>query len=78
FTHRGLSGPSVLQISSFWKAGQKVSINLVPNEDIALLLERSLEKHPNQSLKNTLAKVLPKRLVEVLIERKELMDKPLK
>ncbi|MCV5886366.1 NAD(P)/FAD-dependent oxidoreductase, partial [Escherichia coli] len=31
FTHRGLSGPSVLQISSFWKAGQKVSINLVPN-----------------------------------------------
>lgn len=78
FTHRGLSGPSVLQISSFWKAGQKVTINLVPNDDIAELLERSREKHPNQSLKNTLAKVLPKRLVEVLIERKELADKPLK
>ncbi|WP_367987652.1 NAD(P)/FAD-dependent oxidoreductase [Vibrio sp. NTOU-M3] len=78
FTHRGLSGPSVLQISSFWKAGQKVTINLVPNDDIAELLERNREKHPNQSLKNTLAKVLPKRLVEVLIERKELVDKPLK
>ncbi|PQJ44803.1 hypothetical protein BTO00_01095 [Vibrio campbellii] len=78
FTHRGLSGPSVLQISSFWRAGQKVTINLVPNDDIAELLERSREKHPNQSLKNTLAKVLPKRLVEVLIERKELADKPLK
>ncbi|MBW3697686.1 NAD(P)/FAD-dependent oxidoreductase [Vibrio sp. T187] len=78
FTHRGLSGPSVLQISSFWKAGQAVSINLVPEADVAELLERSREKHPNQSLKNTLAKVLPKRLVEVLVERKELDDKPLK
>ncbi|GAL12791.1 NAD(FAD)-utilizing dehydrogenases [Vibrio astriarenae] len=78
FTHRGLSGPSVLQISSFWKAGQPVSINLVPNDDIASLLENSREKHPNQSLKNTLAKVLPKRLVEVLIARRELDDKPLK
>ncbi|PMK04279.1 NAD(P)/FAD-dependent oxidoreductase [Vibrio sp. 10N.261.55.A7] len=78
FTHRGLSGPSILQVSSFWKAGQSVSINLVPNEDVAELLATSREKHPNQSLKNTLAKVLPKRLVEVLIERKELDDKPLK
>ncbi|KOO13994.1 hypothetical protein AKJ18_15465 [Vibrio xuii] len=78
FTHRGLSGPSVLQISSFWKAGEKVTINLVPDADIDDLLQRSLEKHPNQSLKNTLAKVLPKRLVEVLIDRKVLQDKPLK
>ncbi|MEZ8729884.1 NAD(P)/FAD-dependent oxidoreductase [Vibrio splendidus] len=78
FTHRGLSGPSVLQISSFWKAGQSVSINLVPEVDVAELLENSREKHPNQSLKNTLAKALPKRFVEVLIDRKELEDKPLK
>jgi len=78
FTHRGLSGPSVLQISSFWKAGEKVTINLVPEADIDELLQRSLEKHPNQTLKNTLAKVLPKRLVEVFIDRKVLQDKPLK
>ncbi len=78
FTHRGLSGPSVLQISSFWKPGQSVSVNLVPEADIDELLARSLEKHPNQSLKNTLARVLPKRLVEVLIERKVFADKPLK
>jgi predicted Rossmann fold flavoprotein len=78
FTHRGLSGPSVLQISSFWKAGEKVTINLVPEADIDELLQRSLEKHPNQTLKNTLAKVLPKRLVEVLIDKKVLEDKPLK
>ncbi|MGC9401845.1 NAD(P)/FAD-dependent oxidoreductase [Vibrio genomosp. F10] len=78
FTHRGLSGPSILQVSSFWKPGQSVSINLIPNDDVELLLIESREKHPNQSLKNTLAKVLPKRLVEVLIERKEFIDKPLK
>ncbi|MGF1911265.1 NAD(P)/FAD-dependent oxidoreductase [Vibrio kasasachensis] len=78
FTHRGLSGPAVLQISSFWKAGQSVTINLVPEADVDELLIVSREKHPNQSLKNTLAKVLPKRLVEVMIERKELTDKPLK
>lgn len=78
FTHRGLSGPSVLQISSFWRAGQKVTVNLVPEIDVDELLERSLAKHPNQSLKNTLAKVLPKRLVDVLIELKLLEDKPLK
>ncbi|WP_282177216.1 NAD(P)/FAD-dependent oxidoreductase [Vibrio nereis] len=78
FTHRGLSGPSVLQISSYWKPGEPVNINLVPEVDVDELLERSLEKHPNQTLKNTLSKVLPKRLVEVLIERKVLEDKPLK
>lgn len=78
FTHRGLSGPSVLQISSYWKPGEKVTINLVPDVDMEELLNQNLEKHPNQSLKNTLAKVLPKRLVEVLIERKVLEDKPLK
>lgn len=78
FTHRGLSGPAVLQISSFWRAGQRVTINLVPDANVEELLTRSREKHPNQSLKNTLAKVLPKRFVEVLIERKELIDKPLK
>ncbi|NRB67927.1 MAG: NAD(P)/FAD-dependent oxidoreductase [Vibrio sp.] len=78
FTHRGLSGPSVLQVSSYWKPGEAVTVNLVPEVDLDTLLNRSLEKHPNQSLKNTLAKVLPKRLVEVLIERKVLIDLPLK
>ena len=78
FTHRGLSGPSVLQVSSYWKPGEAVTVNLVPEVDLDTLLNRSLEKHPNQSLKNTLAKVLPKRLVEVLIERNVLIDLPLK
>ena len=78
FTHRGLSGPSVLQISSYWKAGQSLSVNLVPEIDIPELLTSLREKHPNQSLKNTLSRALPKRLVEVLISREELYDRPLK
>ncbi len=78
FTHRGLSGPSVLQISSFWKAGEAININLVPDADIEHLLRSSKERHPNQTLKNTLAKVLPRRLVEVLVKRKEITDRPLK
>lgn len=78
FTHRGLSGPSVLQISSYWTAGQYITIDLLPEVDTALLLAQATKKHPNQSLKNTLAKVLPKRLVEMLISREEIDDKPLK
>ena len=78
FTHRGLSGPAVLQISSFWKPGQTVQVNLVPNVDIDRLLATALEKHPNQTLKTTLTKILPKRLVEVLIARQLIIDKPLK
>ncbi|MCL9782869.1 NAD(P)/FAD-dependent oxidoreductase [Vibrio sp. S4M6] len=78
FTHRGLSGPSVLQISSYWKPGQKVSINLVPDADINTLLSKSKDKHPNQTMKTTLAKILPKRFIDVLIERKVFIDKPLK
>lgn len=78
FTHRGLSGPAVLQTSSFWKAGENISINLVPNDDIEALLNRSLEKHPNQTLKITLAKILPKRLIEALIDSNILVNKTLK
>ncbi|MCE0493582.1 NAD(P)/FAD-dependent oxidoreductase [Vibrio salinus] len=78
FTHRGLSGPSVLQISSYWKPGQRVTVDLVPDDDVNALLESVKAKHPNQTLKNTLSKVLPKRVIEVLIDRKELVDKPLR
>ena len=78
FTHRGLSGPAVLQISSYWTPGEAITINLVPETDLMGLLTETLQQHPNQSLKNTLARVLPKRLVEVLIERKVIVDKPLK
>jgi len=66
FTHRGLSGPAVLQISSYWQSGEFVSINLLPECDLETFLDEQRNAHPNQSLKNTLAMQLPKRLVECL------------
>ncbi len=78
FTHRGLSGPVVLQVSSYWQPGQAVTFDLLPNENILEVLGALREKHPNQSLKNALSRLLPKRLVEAFIERGELQDKPLK
>ncbi|VEB52621.1 membrane protein [Salmonella enterica subsp. enterica] len=66
FTHRGLSGPAVLQISSYWQPGELVSINLLPDLSLEDVLNEQRNAHPNQSLKNTLAMHLPKRLVECL------------
>lgn len=68
FTHRGLSGPAILQISNYWKAGETIEINLLPNMDLAQTLEQQLAAHPKQSLRNTLSQWLPKRLVEVLFD----------
>lgn len=78
FTHRGLSGPAVLQISSYWQAGQFVSINLLPECDLESFLNEQRQSHPNQSLKNTLAMQLPKRLVECLQQLGQILDVTLK
>ena len=66
FTHRGLSGPAVLQISSYWQPGEFVTVDLSPATPLASFLTAQRDAHPNLSLKNSLAKILPKRLVEVL------------
>ncbi|MCL1142685.1 NAD(P)/FAD-dependent oxidoreductase [Shewanella gaetbuli] len=76
FTHRGLSGPAVLQISNYWQPGQAININLLPNENALEKLQQALEKSPKQSLRNTLSQWLPKRLVEALFEAAQL-DKAL-
>ena len=78
FTHRGLSGPAVLQISSYWQAGEFVCINLLPDVDLADFLDTQRAEHPNQSLKNTLAMQLPKRLVECLQQLGQIPDVTLK
>ena len=67
FTHRGLSGPAILQISSFWQAGQAVTINLLPEYDLNEAINNWREQQPQKSLKNLLASLLPKRFIEVLI-----------
>lgn len=74
FTHRGLSGPAILQISSYWQTGEYVSINLLPDVDLQSLLQEKRLAHPNQSVKSTLSRLLPKRLIEIMIENKQLPD----
>ncbi|MDO6612716.1 NAD(P)/FAD-dependent oxidoreductase [Shewanella sp. 1_MG-2023] len=76
FTHRGLSGPAILQISNYWQAGQAISINLLPNESAKEKIETALANHPKQSLRNTVSQWLPKRLVETLFDATHL-DKAL-
>lgn len=78
FTHRGLSGPAVLQISSYWQPGEFVTINLLPDIDLAEFLDAQRAEYPNQSLKNTLAMHLPKRLVECLQQLGQIPDVTLK
>ncbi|MGF6437297.1 NAD(P)/FAD-dependent oxidoreductase [Kosakonia sp. 1610] len=78
FTHRGLSGPAVLQISSYWLPGEFVTINLVPECDLVEFLNQQRDTHPNQSLKNTLGMQLPKRLVECLQQLGQIPDVTLK
>lgn len=78
FTHRGLSGPAVLQISSYWQPGEFVTIDLSPATPLEAFLTAQREAHPNLSLKNSLAKILPKRLVEVLQALKVVPDITLK
>lgn len=78
FTHRGLSGPVILQISSYWQPGQRLQINLLPGQDIPALLARWQAEHPAQELKTVLGRELSRRLVEKLMERDELTSKPLR
>ncbi|ENG3802061.1 NAD(P)/FAD-dependent oxidoreductase [Proteus mirabilis] len=74
FTHRGLSGPAILQISSYWHPGENVSINLLPDTDLGSYLQEKRQAQPNQLLKNTLSRLLPKRFIEIMIENNQLPD----
>ncbi len=76
FTHRGLSGPAILQISSYWKAGETISINLLPELDVVDLLKTRRATQANTRLKTVLAEALPKRLILALLGE-ETVDKPL-
>lgn len=76
-THRGLSGPAILQISSYWKAGNELLINWLPDDNILLKLDKAIENNPNQALKTFLKGLLTNRLVEVLISD-AISEKPIK
>lgn len=68
FTHRGLSGPAILQISSFWRPGDSIQINIAPDTDMRSYLIDQKSSHPRQDIQTILAKTLPVRLAAGLCE----------
>ncbi|WP_394223491.1 NAD(P)/FAD-dependent oxidoreductase [Alteromonas gracilis] len=78
FTHRGLSGPAMLQISSYWEAGDSLSINTLPNEDATALLQSARSDTPDALLATCLNKVFPKRMVQSFIEYHNWRNVPVK
>ncbi|MGI9047329.1 MAG: NAD(P)/FAD-dependent oxidoreductase, partial [Burkholderiales bacterium] len=67
-THRGLSGPAILQISSYWQAGDALRVDLLPGADAFERLSVQREQRPAAELKTVLAEMLPKRLAHRLCE----------
>jgi predicted Rossmann fold flavoprotein len=67
FTHRGLSGPAILQISSYWQPGRKVSLNVLPGIDFLAACKTAELTQPLKLCKNFLVTLLPKRVVDVFL-----------
>ncbi len=67
FTHRGLSGPVILQASNYWDSGQELRINLLPDESVSDLIEEARQKSPTIRVMGLLSRLLPKRLVAAII-----------
>jgi predicted Rossmann fold flavoprotein len=66
FTHRGLSGPAILQISSYWRPGETISIDLLPNLDAATHLKERKRARPRAELASVLSEILPTRLAHAI------------
>ena len=66
FTHRGLSGPSILQISSYWKQGDNIKVNLSPKLNVYQLLEEKRKLNPRLDILNIVSEILPKRLAQII------------
>lgn len=66
FTHRGLSGPAILQISSYWRNGQEIAIDLLPDTDATSFLKERKRTRPKAELRTVLGEVLPQRLAQHL------------
>ena len=68
FTHRGLSGPAVLQVSSYWTVGQAVTVDMLPDLDAAAWLKDAKRTRPRAELRSVLADRLPQRLAQALAD----------
>ena len=69
FTHRGLSGPSILQISSYWKQGDNIKVNLSPKLNVYQLLEEKRKLNPRFDILNIISEILPKRLAQIICSK---------
>lgn len=76
FTHRGLSGPAILQISSYWNPGETIEINLLPDLDLFEVLLSKRREHSNSQIGTVLTSFLPKKLIRALCKN-ELLETPL-
>jgi len=77
FTHRGLSGPAMLQISSFWEPGEALAVNLRPDADVFAELQQLRSERPKLGLRSVIQQWFPKRLALTLAEQFEWPDKRL-
>ena len=75
FTHRGLSGPAILQLSLYWKPGEEILVNLLPDINIVDELKSLREEGAKLKIKRIIAKHLPRRLVTALLDE-ESSEKP--
>ena len=66
FTHRGLSGPAILQISSYWRPGQEITVDLLPDSDAATFLKGRKRLRPKAELRNIVGDLMPDRLALAL------------
>ncbi|WP_298745726.1 NAD(P)/FAD-dependent oxidoreductase [uncultured Brevundimonas sp.] len=69
FTHRGLSGPAVLQISSYWREGEAISVAMAPGVDVLARLKAMKAENGRQAAHTALGQLVPKRLAEALVEQ---------
>jgi len=76
FTHRGLSGPAILQISSYWRPGEDIMINLLPDIHLDEHLKSAQKQQPQKQLKSILSEYLPKRVIEIFLDI-SISEKPL-
>jgi predicted Rossmann fold flavoprotein len=75
FTHRGLSGPSILQISSYWREGQAITVDLAPDRDAAAEILAAKTENGKQAVHTAVGHVVPRRLAEALCARENLSGK---
>ncbi len=68
FTHKGISGPVILQISSYWRPGEAITINLLPDIDVFQFLKEAKDGEPKKEVRTALAHLLPKRLAQRMID----------